>query len=55
MKYHKIWRLELVLDKIEAGDSKKMVVHIRFGCPMKKNRFGWISPWKGGHGRAQAP
>jgi hypothetical protein len=37
MKSHKIQRLEFVLDKIEGGDSKRKVVCIRFGHPMKKN------------------
>jgi hypothetical protein len=36
----KIWRLEFILDKIEDGDSKRKVVHIRFGCPTKKNGLG---------------
>jgi hypothetical protein len=33
-------RLELVSDKIQSGDSKRKVMHIRFGCPTKKNGFG---------------
>jgi hypothetical protein len=44
MKSRKIQRLELVSDKIDAKDSKRKVVHIRFGCPMKKNGLGWSSP-----------
>jgi hypothetical protein len=36
IKSHKIQRLELVLNKIETGNSKRKVVCIRFGCPMKK-------------------
>jgi hypothetical protein len=35
MKSYKIRRLELVLDKIEAGNSKRNVVCISFSCPMK--------------------
>jgi hypothetical protein len=54
MKSRKIRILDWLSDKIETGDSKKKVVHIRFGCPTKKNEFGWGIPW-GGHGRAQAP
>jgi hypothetical protein len=30
-------RLELVSDKIEAGDSNRKAVHIRFNHPTKKN------------------
>jgi hypothetical protein len=42
----------LVSDKIEAGDSKRKVVHIHFGHPSMKNDLGWSCPWKGGHGRS---
>jgi hypothetical protein len=52
MKSHKIQRIELILDKIKAGDSKREVMCIHFGHPMKKNGLGWCSPWKGGHGRS---
>jgi hypothetical protein len=44
MKSHKIRRLELVSDKIEAEDSKRNVVCIRFSCPMKKTEHGWGLP-----------
>jgi hypothetical protein len=40
MKFHKIQILELVSDKIEDGDSKKNVMHIRFGYSMKKTELG---------------
>jgi hypothetical protein len=40
MKSYKIWILELVSDKIEAGDSNRKIVHIRFVCPMRKNGLG---------------
>jgi hypothetical protein len=39
MKSHKFLRLELVSEKIEAGDSKRKVVHILFSYPMK-NELG---------------
>jgi hypothetical protein len=40
MKSHKIWRLELVSDKIEGGDSTRKVMHIHFGYSTKKNGIG---------------
>jgi hypothetical protein len=51
MKSREIWRLELVSDKIEARDSKRKVMRIRFGFFTEKNGLGWSSPLKGGHGR----
>jgi hypothetical protein len=36
----RLGRLEFVSDKIQSGDSKRKVMHIRFGCPTKKNGFG---------------
>jgi hypothetical protein len=36
----------LVSDKIEGGDSKRKVVRIHFGHPMKKNGLGYNSPWE---------
>jgi hypothetical protein len=39
-KSRKIWRLEFISDEIEGRDSKRKVVRIHFGCPMKKNDFG---------------
>jgi hypothetical protein len=35
MKSQKIQRLEFVSDKIEGGDSKREVIYIYFGHPMK--------------------
>jgi hypothetical protein len=40
MKSYKIRRLEFVSDKIEGRDSKREVMCIRFGYPMKKNDLG---------------
>jgi hypothetical protein len=40
MKSHEIRRLELISEKIEAGDSKRKVVHIRFSYPMNKTELG---------------
>jgi hypothetical protein len=40
MKSQKIQRLELVSDKIEDRDTKRWVVRILFGHPMKKNSLG---------------
>jgi hypothetical protein len=37
----------LISDKIEAGDSKRKVVQICFGCPMKRNCLGWSSAMAG--------
>jgi hypothetical protein len=54
MKSHNIPRLELILDKIEVGDSKRKIVRIHFGCPMKKTKLCWGFSW-GGHGRTWAP
>jgi hypothetical protein len=45
MKSREIQILELVLSKIEAEDSKRMIVRIRFGCPTKKTELGWGPPW----------
>jgi hypothetical protein len=39
MKSHKIQKLEFISDKIEGGDSKREVICIRFGHPMKKNEI----------------
>jgi hypothetical protein len=52
MKSCEIQRLELVSDKIEAGDRKRKVLCVRFGCPLEKNVVSWSSPWKDGHGRS---
>jgi hypothetical protein len=40
MKSQKIQRLEFVSDKIEGGDSKREVIYIYFGHPMK-NEIVW--------------
>jgi hypothetical protein len=45
MKCHEIWRLELVYDKIESGNSKRKIVCIHFNCLTKKNEFGGRFPW----------
>jgi hypothetical protein len=55
MKSRKIWRLELILDKIESEDSKRKVVRIYFGYPMKKNGLGSSSPWKAAMAGLRAP
>jgi hypothetical protein len=52
MKSHKIQRLKFILNKIEGGDSKREVMCIHFGHPMKKNELVWGSPWEGSHGRS---
>jgi hypothetical protein len=52
IKSRKIWRSEFVLDKIEGRDSKRVVMCICFGHPMKKNKLVRGSPWEGSHGRS---
>jgi hypothetical protein len=47
MKSCEIQRLEFVSDKIEARDSRRNVVRIRFGQPPKKNGLGWGFPCMG--------
>jgi hypothetical protein len=46
----KIRRLEFISDKFEGGDSKREVMCIHFGHPMKKNVLVWGFPWEGSHG-----
>jgi hypothetical protein len=53
MKSRKIQRLELVLDKIEGGDSKRKVMLIRFGHPTKKNSISYSSPWEAAMARLE--
>jgi hypothetical protein len=52
IKSHKILRLEFISDKIEGEDSKRKVMCIRFGHPIKKNELVWGSPWEGSHGQS---
>jgi hypothetical protein len=40
MKSREIRRLELLLDKIEAGNVKSKVMRIRFSCLTKKTELG---------------
>jgi hypothetical protein len=54
MKSQKIQRLEFVSDKIEGGDSKREVIYIYFGHPMK-NEIVWGSPWEVAMARVGAP